>query len=122
MPGLVRGPHSTVLGDHVGEPVAHNQPLVLRFGQNNEPAAFGSRADVRLTARAAPGRNTRSMARNVGVAESCFKRRDAALVGPFIGQTAPRFLHRSRMSSDSAMQMDLRLAHSLSMWTLASVK
>ena len=102
---------------------------------DNEPAAFGPRADVRLTARAAQWRNTGSMARNVDVAESCFKRRDAALVGPFGAalRSVPLFkssvrqhhascTHRSRMSSDSAMQMDLRLAHSLLMWMLATVK
>ena len=80
MPGLVGGPQPNVRRDHVDGPVAHNQPLVLRFGQKNKPAALGPRAAMRLTAGAAQWRNTRRRPRGVGVAERCIKCRDVALV------------------------------------------
>ena len=39
-----------------------------------------------------------------------------------VRMTAKSSMHRSRMSSNNAMHTDLRLAHSLLMWTLATVK
>ena len=45
-----------------------------------------------------------------------------ALLKSPVRMTAPSFVHKSRMSNRSAMHTDLRLAHSLFMWTLATVK
>ena len=75
----------------------------------------------------------RSRPLDVGVAEGGFQRRDLAFTkvvrrrfmfnGLFeIDQTAPSFMHRSQTSNRRAMHTDLRLAHSLFMWILATVK
>ena len=93
---------------------------------------------MELTARAPQRRNAGSRPWDVGVAECRFKLTGAAMVrrsvwrcfalGFFVKKkktvrmTAPSFKHRSRMCSNSAMQMDPRLAHSSLMWMLATVR
>ena len=48
--------------------------------------------------------------------------RSAPLLKSPVRMTAPSSMHKSRMSSNNAMQKDLRLAHSLLMWTLTTFK
>ena len=80
MPGLIRCPQPTVRRDDVDGPVAHNQPLALRFWEHDKTGASGPRAVMELTAGGPQWRDAGSGPWDVVVAEGCFKRRDAALV------------------------------------------
>ena len=67
-------------GTNVDAPVAHNQPLALRFWEHDNTGAIGPRAAMELTAGAPQWRNAGSRPWDVVVAEGRFKRRDAALL------------------------------------------
>ena len=102
----------------------------LRLGQDNDPTTIWQFSTVGFAA-GTPQRCDAQSTWNVGMAEGGFERRDSAfaitaswrfafnrstaLLKSTVRMTAPNFMHRSRMSSRSAMHTDLRLAHSLLM-------
>ena len=73
MPGLVGGPQPDARRDHVDGPVAHYQPLVLRFWEHDKTATFGQRATMELTAGAQQWHNAKSRPWNVEVARSVWR-------------------------------------------------
>ena len=78
VPSLNRGPQPNARDD-VDGPVVLEKPQALRFGQDNEPAAFGPRPAVELGAGVPQRRHARRWPWNDGGAKCCFNRRDAAL-------------------------------------------
>ena len=128
VPGLVRHLQANRRGDDVNGTMAHEKPLTLRLGKVNEPTAIGPCTTAELTARTPQRCDAESRPWDVGVAEGSLKRGNSPLIQRPVRYcftlsasvknhssriTAPSFVHRSRMSSESAMQTDLRLAHSL---------
>ena len=78
VPSLIHGSQPNARDDVDGS-VALEKLLVLRFGQDNEAAAFGPRPAVELGAGVPRRRHARRWPWNDGGAKCCFNRRDAAL-------------------------------------------
>ena len=136
VPGLVFKPQPNARWDDVEGAMAHHQPLALRVWEHNEAAAIkplppwssppgphcGVAPDVGhgmlawLKAASSGERRRRQCEAPAGSSRS------AALLKSHVRMTALSFEQRSRMRNKSAMQTDLRLAHHLLMWMLATVK
>ena len=134
VPGFVSGPQPDICGDDIGRTMPQDEPLRLRLGKNHEAAEIRPPMAVEFAAGTPQRSDTRSRPRNAGVnADSSGEIRrslvspdgvslSTALLKSPLRMTAPSFMHRSRMSNRCAVHTDLRLAHSLFMWTLATVK
>ena len=107
--------------DDVDGPVAHNQPLVLRCWEHDKTATFGPHAAVRISTAAQQWHDSRNWPQAQLKANSNGEIRAPLFKSP-VRMTAKSSMHRSRMSSNNAMHTDLRLAHSLLMWTMATVQ
>ena len=109
-------------------PVAHNWPLVLRCWEHDQTATFGPRPksavapEVGHTTLAQLKESSSGEIRRWSVVALEASSRSAPFLKSLVRMTAPSCMLRSRMSSNNAMQTDLRLAHSFLMWTLATVK
>ena len=117
MPRLVGGLETKVGWLNVREPVLHDEPLVLRFGQLDETATPKPFVTMGLIAgtpqwwdpRGGPGdargADSRSHQEGAPARHPCEK--------SLVSTTAQSLRHRSRIRRSKATQTDLRLAHSL---------
>ena len=133
VPCFVFRPKPDVRRNDIDGAVARDQPLALRDGEHNKAATVRTLVAVRLCTGAPQGRHAECRPRGADVIEGHVNRRETALsIG--VSSWEPTldglvevagkhdFQHKSRIRRSMAIQTDLCLAHTLSMWMLAIVK